>query len=49
MPSRLGRRSLGPLTALAATGLLTSSRPAHAAWPERQITLILPFPTGDRA
>jgi tripartite-type tricarboxylate transporter receptor subunit TctC len=46
MTSSLSRRSLGPLAALAATGLLASPRVAFAAWPERQITLIVPFPAG---
>lgn len=42
-PSDIGRRGLGVLAGAAG---LAMARPARAAWPERQITLIVPFPAG---
>jgi tripartite-type tricarboxylate transporter receptor subunit TctC len=46
MATPFGRRSLGALAGAAAAVPLAWPRMARAAWPERQITLIVPFPAG---
>lgn len=42
----LRRRVKATITALAGAGLVALSAAAHAAWPERPIQMIVPFPAG---